>query len=254
LYRLSRVWPTAHRLFRRTVHRLPHRTRRVRHFGRDLLVDPSELHGFYLYYEQEYDDPIFHFLLERLPSFRWAIDLGANIGIYTTFLALHCEQVDAFEPEKQVLPRLQENLRLNGIRNVTIHEKCVSDVPGEVLFVPPSRQNQGVGRVGEGGVPVDSTTLDVFLARSEQRPLFIKMDIEGGEWLAVRGAQQAFRAWGHPLSILIELHPDGISKVGGTLPDLRRLLGGAGLTVQSLDSGELRPVNHSSRFWWVTNN
>jgi FkbM family methyltransferase len=253
LYRLSRVWPTAHCLFRRAVHRLPHRTRRVRHFGRELLVDPSELHGFYLYYEQEYDDPIFHFLLERLPSFRWAIDLGANIGIYTTFLALHCEQVDAFEPEKQVLPRLQENLSLNGIRNVTIHEKCVSDVSGEVLFVPPSRQNQGVGRVGEGGVPVDSITLDVFLAEPEQRPLFIKMDIEGGEWLAVRGAQQAFRSWEPPLSILIELHPDEISKLGGTLPDLQRLLEGSGLTVQSLDSGELRPVSQSSRFWWVTN-
>jgi len=235
------------------VHRLPHRTRWVRHFGRDLLVDPSELHGFYLYYEREYDDPIFRFLLERLPSFRWAIDLGANVGIYTTFLALHCERVDAFEPEKQVIPRLRENLRLNGVRNVTVHEKCVSDVLGEAPFVPPTRQNQGVGRVGEGGAPVDSITLDAFLAESERRPLFIKMDIEGGEWLAVRGARQAFRSWGLPLSILIELHPDEISKVGGTMPDLRRLLEEAGLSVQSLDSGELRPVNHSSRFWWVTN-
>jgi hypothetical protein len=144
-------------------------------------------------------------------------------------------------------------LRLNGIRNVTIHETCVSDVTGEVRFVPPSPQNQGVGHVGEGGAPVDSITLDVFLAKSEQQPLFIKMDIEGGEWPAVRGAQQAFRSWKPPLSILIELHPDEIRKVGGALPDLQRLLEGAGLTVQSLDSGELHPVNDSSRFWWVTN-
>jgi FkbM family methyltransferase len=233
------------------VRRLPHRTRRVGHFGQHLLVDPSELHGFYLYYEREYDDPIFRFLSERLPAYPRALDLGANIGIYTTFLALHCRRVDAFEPEKQVLPRLRQNLSLNGIGNVTVHEICVSDVTGEVRFVPPSPQNQGVGQIGEGGVLVPSVTLDDFLAGSEQQPLFIKMDIEGGEWLAAKGAQQAFRSWNYPLAILIELHPGEIEKVGGTLPELRQLLEGAGLTVRSLDSGELCPVSDSSRFWWV---
>ena len=254
LYRLLRFWPPAQRFFRRLVRRLPHRTRRVKHFGRDLLVDPSELHGFYLYYEQEYDDHIFRFLLERLPSFQWSIDLGANIGIYTTFLAFHCSKVDAFEPEEKVLPRLQQNLRINGICNVTVHESCVSDVIGEVRFVPPSPQNQGVGQIGEVGVPVSSITLDEFLAKSMQLPLFVKMDIEGGEWLAVKGALQIFRSWKSPLSILIELHPAEIKKLGGTLPELQQLLEEqAGLTVQSLDAGELYPVNDSSRFWWVTN-
>lgn len=253
LYRLLRQWPSVQRFFQRIVRRLPHRTRQVTHFGRSLLVDPSELHGFYLYYEQEYDDPIFRFLSERLPNFMWAIDLGANIGIYTTFLAHQCSHVDAFEPEKKVIPRLHQNLMLNGIRNVTVHEKCVSNVNGEVRFVPPSFQNQGIGQIGEGGIPVSSITLDEFLAKSDQEPLFVKMDIEGGEWLAVQGAQWVFRSWRSPLSILIELHPEEIKKVGGSVAELRTMLEETGLKVFSLDSGELHPVNDTSRFWWVTN-
>lgn len=152
-----------------------------------------------------------------------------------------------------MLPRLLDNLKLNNIHHVTIHEQCVSDVSGEVRFVPPSLQNQGIGKIGEGGVSVSSITLDEFLANSQQQPLFIKMDIEGGEWLAIKGAQQVFSSWRSPLSILIELHPDEIKTLGGSLPELLRLLEGFGLTVRSLDKGQLCPVSDASRFWWVTN-
>lgn len=253
IYRILRSIPPVHRFYRRFVRRLPHRIRRVRHFGRELYVDPSELHGFYLYYEQEYDDPIFHFLKLQLASYHRAIDLGANIGIYTTFLALHCDHVDAFEPEEQVIPRLQKNLALNNLQNVTIHKKCVSHVTGKVRFVSPSQDNQGVGHIGTEGISVESITLDDFLTDSDQQPLFIKMDIEGAEWLAIQGALRTVSSWRSALSILIELHPDEIAKLGGTLPQMQQLLEEKGLKVYSLDSGELHPVRESSRFWWVTN-
>ena len=104
--RTLRPWAALQRLSTRVVRRLPHRQRLVRHFGQRLLVDPSELTGFYLYYEQEYDDGIFRFLARRLPTFAWAIDLGANIGVYTTFIAQYCNRVDAFEPDKHLVSKL----------------------------------------------------------------------------------------------------------------------------------------------------
>ena len=125
------------------MRRLPHRQRLVRHFGQRLLVDPSELTGFYLYYEQEYDDGIFRFLSKRLASFAWAIDLGANIGVYTTFIARYCNSVDAFEPDKHLVSKFERNLHLNGISNVTIHAKCISDVTGTVRFETSSNRNLG---------------------------------------------------------------------------------------------------------------
>jgi FkbM family methyltransferase len=211
------------------------------------------LSGFHLYYEQEYDDGVFRFLAKRLPSFAWAIDLGANIGVYTTFIARHCKRVDAFEPDKHLAEKLKRNLRLNGIDRVVIHTKCISDVTGTVHFAAPSEQNQGVGKISERGISLPSISLADFLDAREPQPLFIKMDIEGAEWLAINGAQAALRSWDRPLAILMELHPDDIAQYGGTVARLRSLLEQLGLNVRSLASDELYPANDSSRFWWVTN-
>lgn len=253
LYRSLRRWPAAQRLCSRVVRRLPHRQRLIRHLGLLLLVDPSDLSGFYLYYEKQYDDDIFRFLQTHLPSFTWAIDLGANIGLYTAFMALFCDSVDAFEPDKEIAKKLEQNLRLNRIENVTIHRKCVSDHTGVVYFeVSPSR-NLGIGRIGEQGIPLPSIDFGDFLSRSEPRALFIKMDIEGSEWLALKGATSALRSWKYPLAILMEIHPNDIARFGGTVPGLLALLQNIDLTVYALENGMLRPPVASARFWWVTN-
>lgn len=253
LYRTLRPWAALRRLSTRIVRRLPHRRRLVRHFGQRLLVDPSELTGFYLYYEQEYDDGIFRFLSKRLPSFAWAIDLGANMGVYTTFIARYCNSVDAFEPDKHLVSKLEYNLHLNGIGNVTIHAKCISDVTGTVRFETSTARNLGVGKIVERGILLPSVSLGEFLVKSERRSLFIKMDIEGAEWLAIKGAQDVLRSWNCRLSILMELHPDEIRRYGGTVEELRSLLEQVGLVVWSLDSDKLLPVSNLSRFWWATN-
>jgi FkbM family methyltransferase len=216
-------------------------------------VDPSELTGFYLYYEQEYDDHIFDFLAGRLPSFDIAIDIGANIGVYTTFMARYCMRVEAFEPDGSIVAKLQQNLQLNGVSNVTIHAKCVSDVTGLVHFETAPSANSGVGKIAERGISLPSINLGEFLTNLERRSLFIKMDIEGAEWLAIKGAKNVLRSWRNPLSLLIELHPEEIRRLGGSVSEVRRLLEEIGLTVWSVDSRDLSPGNDHSRFWWATN-
>ena len=253
IYRLMRPIPAVQRQFCRIVRRLPHRERLVSHFGHRLIVDPSELHGFYLYYEREYDHPIFHFLSDRLQQYTRAIDIGANIGIYTVFLAKRCMRIDAFEPEGGVVPRLTENLRLNAIDHVRLHEKCVAHVTGTVQFASPTAANQGVGQIASDGDPVASITLDDFLANDEPEALFIKMDIEGGEWLAVQGMSETLRRWNAPLAVLMELHPDQIASLGGTISGLRQKLESMGLEVFAIDSGDLHPVDDAARFWWAMN-
>jgi FkbM family methyltransferase len=217
------------------------------------MVDPSELSGFYLYYEREYDDAVFRFLGTRLCSFAWAIDLGANIGVYTTFIARLCQMVDAFEPDQNMIAELKRNLHLNEINNVRIHPECVSDVSGVVRFEVSPATNNGIGKIGDFGIAVPSIGFGEFLASSKQKPLFIKMDIEGAEWLAIKGCCEVLQRWQYPLSILMELHPDGIGRYGGSVQRMLNLLKQNGLTVWSLESGKLCPVSETSRFWWVTN-
>ena len=241
---------------KRVLWRLPHRERIITRFGYTLSVDPSELHGFHLYYQREYDDYIFRFLLPRLRTFERALDIGANIGIYTVFLAQHVPQIDAFEPEPSVVPRLLRNLELNGLGNVTIHECCIGMNTAEVPFVRSHRRNQGVGRMAveqSVGWSRPCTSLDEFLGGSIHESCFMKIDIEGAELLAIRGAQRALANRSAPVCLLIEMHPGDIATLGGSLDELNTLLISLGLRVHGLTPEGLVPLSgqRQCRFWWA---
>ena len=262
IYQSLKSVPSLQRQFKRVVLKLPHRQRLVNHFQCKLWVDPAELHGFYLYYEREYDDYIFEFLLTQVRNlqskYHRAIDIGANIGIYTTFLAQISDHVDAFEPEKQVLAGLRKNLSLNGINNVAIHEKCVGQFSGNVGFTSPDKHNQGVGSISlESGInQVPCITLDDFLSGVLSESCLIKMDIEGGEWLALQGAREALTQRKAPVSILLEVHPEEIERLGGTVKELKQLLESMRLEVSALTPQGLKPLpdheNWDFRFWWAS--
>jgi len=253
IYRLMRPQKELQRQFKRVLVRLPHRQRVVTRFGHRICVDPSELHGFYLYYEREYDDHIFQFLGRNLSRYRRALDLGANIGVYTLFLAAQIDRVDAFEPEPLVLEKLRANLALNGVRNVVIHETCVGNVSGNIGFDPPGRSNEGIGKVSTGPAATirRCTTLDDFLGDEIKEPCFIKMDVEGAEWLVFQAAHVLFRP-NVPVAMLVEIHPEEIKRLGGSTPQLRSRLEEMGYAVRALTASGPQVLNDTDfRFWWV---
>lgn len=257
IYRLMRPLPSVQRQFQRVVKKLPHRQRLVQRFGQQLWTDTSELHGFYLYYEREYDDYIFEFLSAQISQYSRALDIGANIGIYTVFLAARLNRVDAFEPEPQVLHRLKGNLELNGLNNVTIHETCVGKTSGTVNFMPPPKNNQGVGQIAaesDEGIQLSCISIDDFLGEPLQEPCLIKMDIEGGEWLALQGGKLVLSQSKAPLSILLEIHPEEIQGLGGTVAGVRELLESMNLQVKGLAPTGLESLDSGKtfRFWWAT--
>src|SRR6266487_6593874 len=100
--------------------------------GQRLIVDPTELSGYYLYYEQAYDREVFDFLETVMSDYSRVLDVGAKIGVYTVFFAARVPPVDAFEPVREVVPRLTENIALNRFSNVALHEVCVSGDDGTV--------------------------------------------------------------------------------------------------------------------------
>lgn len=257
LYRLLKPLPGLGGVCRRVVRHLPHRQRRVEHFGQRLWIDPSELHGFYLYYEREYDDWIFEFLARTLSSYSRALDIGANIGIYSVFLASNIQRVDAFEPDRAVLPGLRANLILNTLNNVAVHEVCIGKYTGTVRFLSSSLSNRGLGSITSdvtAGVVLSSLSLDDFFGGPVKEPTFIKIDIEGGEWLALQGCTESLGRRNAPVDILLELHPDAIRTLGGTPVRLRLILEELGFTVSALTPGGLYPLDLDvvQRFWWAS--
>lgn len=217
IYRLLKGVPLIQQQFRRIVLRLPHRKRLVTHFGQQIIIDPSEMAGFYLYYEEEYDNYIFNFLDSIAHKYARVLDIGANIGVYTVFFARRIKKVDAFEPDPKLVKLIGKNLEINRLKNVHVHEMCIGEKTGFVWFEPSGKSNTGVGHISENnsqGIEVHCTSIDDFVGQQIMEPMLIKMDIEGAEWLAIQGAEKTFRDLRFPLSILMEIHPQEITDFG----------------------------------------
>lgn len=133
-------------------------------------------------------------------------DVGANAGYHTLLAARIASQVVAVEPDPDALRALKENLDLNGASNTTILNAAVSDEPGTLtLMRNPNTLKSAVEGLEETGTPhtVESVTLDSLVVKLGP-PDLIKIDIEGAEVRALKGASSLLRD--HRPTLLLSLH------------------------------------------------
>ncbi|MHB1086136.1 MAG: FkbM family methyltransferase [Minisyncoccota bacterium] len=128
--------------------------------------------------------------MDIVEDYRVAIDAGANVGVWSNLMSVHFGRVIAFEPNPDTFNILMENV--GGLGNVDMHCQAVMDRAGSVrVFAPkPGKVSTGwqveADEAGGGhGVSIDDFELD-FCG-------LIKIDIEGAELLALRGADRTIR-------------------------------------------------------------
>jgi FkbM family methyltransferase len=119
------------------------------------------------------------------------IDVGANIGLYTVVVGRSgaAAEIIAFEPDQRNRLQLGANLLLNHLTGiVTIRPEAVTSRSGTIGFRPSPDTSTGQSAVGsgEGSITVAAVALDDAVA-SDDRRIFIKIDIEGHELEAIRG-------------------------------------------------------------------
>jgi FkbM family methyltransferase len=134
-------------------------------------------------------------------------DVGANVGFHTLLAAklVGSGKVFSFEPSPRNLEYLRRHIALNKLHNVSVFESAVSD-RDQVLHFQMERTGFG-GSLSDngGGIDVNSVTLDALVSGCKiPPPDYIKMDIEGAELLALRGAEQLLRA--HHPEIFLATH------------------------------------------------
>jgi FkbM family methyltransferase len=166
-------------------------------------------------------------------------DVGANIGLYTRFLAnlLGAAKVLAFEPMQDNLAQLVANIELGGIADrVTVLPYALAHLDGEQELQVDDMSSASAalslvtgGKAAEGrrqyGLPpkselVQCRRLDGLIeGLGLPPPDLIKVDIEGAETLFLRGAMETLRTYSPRL--LIETHGAAIARqVFDTLTDL----------------------------------
>ncbi len=161
----------------------------------------------------EFDE--MRFLLHYLRPGDAFLDVGANIGLYTL---LACAivglegSVDALEPSPREAARLRENLALNGISGVRVHEIAAASQAGIVQLAPGRDPAAGLDQTWhlvidrdapEGSCGVRAARLDDLFAG--RRYALGKMDIEGAEPMALAGAESML-AQANPPVWLVEVN------------------------------------------------
>jgi FkbM family methyltransferase len=159
-------------------------------------------------------------------------DVGANIGQYALLSASRVGQagrVHAFEPTPETCAELRRNIKLNGFGNVTVNEAAVSDSVGEASIFYREADNPGGNTIFDAsfGCPsaqISTLTLDSYvLERGISKVDLIKMDIEGAEVVAFKGARQLLSAKNAPLLVL-EVNPLALSFSGSSQQEMLGLL------------------------------
>lgn len=126
------------------------------------------------------------------------LDIGSNVGFYTLAAAKAGFTVHAFEPVPQNAARIEASLHENRARNVSLYTAALTDATG-IVPMGRSRDNQGgVAHKGRKGTArphartrvdlmMPALRLDDILGPETTSPLYLKIDIEGGECAAFDG-------------------------------------------------------------------
>jgi len=132
------------------------------------------------------------------------IDCGANVGYYTCYAATRVGSdglVIAIEPNKKIFEVLSMNVKINKFKNVLLINKGVWDKKGKLKFFPSeifpqdskffSYPNNYIDDCYE----VDVDTIDNIVNEFGIGIVnFIKIDIEGSELNAIKGATNILKS------------------------------------------------------------
>lgn len=178
-----------------------------------------------------------------------AVDVGANIGVYSRFLARSVGTdgtVHSFEPSPDNFVRLQA--ATSNYSNVRLNQAAVGECSGAAKLYVSEALNVDHRVFVERGesrhaVPIACIALDDYFDVGS-RVDFIKMDIQGYELHAVRGAKRVIQE-NAELKLLLELWPYGLKAAGGHWMELVEVLCDAGMTVREVVQDGLRPLDHA---------
>lgn len=140
-------------------------------------------------------------------------DVGAHVGYYAMVVSLllgEGGQVVAFEPLVLNLRFIRQHLRSNRVHNIVLVPAAVGEQAGEASFDLGKGTGRGfLGAASGERVPVVSID-QTWLEGTGRPPDLIKMDIEGGELAALKGARRSLRE--HRPLLMLAVHSEELRR------------------------------------------
>jgi len=175
------------------------------------------------------------------------LDIGAQTGAFSLMAKyLPYSTWYAFEPIHEAAHVLQQNLILNDIHNVIVHQTAVADFNGTAKLTMPHKEQWGLATIGpnilrfspQGTREVACIDLDTFVALHNIKKVdFIKMDTEGAEFLILRGGYQMLMR-DHPI-ILMEYYEKNMQQCNVHKDDIHAFLEILGYSWQLVSNADI---------------
>jgi FkbM family methyltransferase len=146
-------------------------------------------------------------------------DIGGHLGYFSCVAGKLSKNgtVCVFEVDFNCIHLITENIELNALKNVRVHNVAVSDSSRHVSIPDLKIPNPGI-RIdsfkNKEGRDVPSLTIDEFISRENMMPDFIKIDVEGAEYKVLRGMINTLK--NKRLILLIEIHVTQLLKYYNT--------------------------------------
>jgi len=209
-------------------------------YGFRMAASPRDYASNSIYFFGDYDplmtSVVRHFVREGQTAF----DIGTDRGWFSLLMGSSVGdsgEVHAFEALPTNAARLRNNIALNRMSWVRIQEGAVCDQAGTATFQLPTldvlqdypdvQHCSGVGYLTDvssaNTITVPTVTLDDYVAQHEiQRIDFMKIDIEGAEVSALRGATRLLERR-RPI-LAVEYNRMALHRAGTSMQELDQLL------------------------------
>ncbi len=153
------------------------------------------------------------------------LDVGANNGYFYALKIANkhsSSRIYCFEPDRRILNHLVQNIRVNNLGNIEVIPVGLTDRVGTARFTE-GRDASSFLTHDEAPdfftVEVECTTLDHFVeTRGIDRVDAIKVDIEGGEFAFLQGANRVISTY-RP-TLIIELNDRLLRRAGTSIGDV----------------------------------
>jgi FkbM family methyltransferase len=231
---------------------------------RYLVPNLKENIGFELFINGVYEKETIEFILEKMPLHGTFLDIGSNIGAICLPVCKRRNDIKALaiEASPRVYSYLKKNIQSNAIENCITINKAVSDTDGQMVsfFSPEDLYGKGsmVAVFTNESEEIETITVDTLLNTNNIESLdFIKIDVEGFEYFAFKGAEKLLNAPNAP-DILFEF-VDWAEELTKTCKpgDAQKLLLEYGYCLWMIDNKNKQtpiysPVTKGSLMIWAT--
>ena len=158
-------------------------------FASDRLEDPIQRQN---RNGRFYEEEELSLIKTHLPAKSTFVDIGANVGNHSIYVAAFLEPVKVipFEPNPLAYKLLLANVVMNGFQDVFELQHLglgLSDTKEHGFGMSAQERNLGGARLMAGGGDIKTVTGDDALAG--ETPDFIKIDVEGMEMQVLAGLQ-----------------------------------------------------------------